>query len=217
MDSINSDSNNPSSSSSNTDDRVPEHDDAILSDTESQTEGKPSPQLAVANQQHPSPSTETEGSPSPVRPKKRAIETMLDGEEDKTDCIVVEKHPPPLPTKQNTPPSSPSAMKISSPSYTTPFIDRPLYDKGDASYDQAHAFLERYRQQGDTLESGQPILEFFDKWVKETIPNAVCTVDALFGLLLETYDPKSDAPLVARIPLVMNQILQRKYIPHQRC
>lgn len=108
-------------------------------------------------------------------------------------------------------------MKISSPPYMTPFIDRPLYDKGDASYDQAHAFLERYRQQGDTLESGQPILEFFDKWLKETIPDAVFTVDALFGLLLETYDPKSDALLMARIPLVMNQILQRKYVPHKRC
>lgn len=134
---------------------------------------------------------------------------MLDGEEDNTDCIVVEKHPPPLPSRP-TPPSSPSAMKISSPPYIAPFIDQPMYDKGDTHYDQAHALLGQYRQTG-TSDARDSIQRFFDRWIKELRPDDVLIADALFVLLLETYDPTTDLALMERIPLVMNQILQRRY------
>jgi hypothetical protein len=61
------------------------------------------------------------------------------------------------------------------------------------------------------LGHGEPIQEFFDAWLRETKPNAVLVADALFSLLLEQYDPNTDGRLLARIPILMNQIVQRKY------
>src|SRR5271169_1053000 len=133
------------------------------SDTEdSQTEGKPSPPpppppppplattapATIPSLQQPatrqqSPSTDTDRSTSPTRSKKRAIDTMLEGEEDK-ECIVMEKQPapPPLPKRQ-TPPSPAKSKMSSSSSPTSPthppatFIDHALHAKGDLHYEQA--------------------------------------------------------------------------------
>src|SRR5271169_6630508 len=132
------------------------------SDTEdSQTEGKPSPPpppppppsataapATIPSLQQPatrqqSPSTDTDRSTSPTRSKKRAIDTMLEGEEDK-ECIVMEKQPapPPLPKRQ-TPPSPTKSKMSSSSSPTSPthppatFIDHALHAKGDLHYEQA--------------------------------------------------------------------------------
>lgn len=197
------------------------------SDTEdSHTEGKPSPPppppssaptgppLATRQQ---SPSTDTDRSASPTRSKKRAIDTMLDGEEDK-ECIVMEKQPPPPLPKRQTPPS-PTKSKVSSSSsplspLASTFMDRPLYIKGDVNYDQAASLLDSYRQCDGILATGAPILNFFDQWIKEVKSNYVHVADALFDLLLENYNPATDEQLVSRIPLVMNQILQKKYPPH---
>lgn len=73
--------------------------------------------------------------------------------------------------------------------------------------------LDQYRLGNGGLENEAPILEFFDKWIKEVKPGSVAIADALFDCLLEEYNPTTDERLVARIPLVMNQILQRKYFP----
>jgi hypothetical protein len=201
------------------------------SDTEeddSHTEGKPSPPPkksstvlpsaippllpAIQDERRHSPSTDTDQSTSPTRSKKRAIDTMLDGEEDK-ECIVLEK--PPLPKRQS-PPSPTKSAKMSSSSPSSPsspptFMDHALYVKGDANYDQACTLLDSYRLHEGILENGAPILDFFDQWIKDTNPNSVYVVDALFDLLLEDYNPTMDEQLLSRIPLVMNQILQRKY------
>lgn len=206
------------------------------SDTEeeddSHTEGRPSPPPpkstvissakapllpAIQDERRHSPSTDTDRSASPTRSKKRAIDTMLDGDEDK-ECIVMEK--PPLPKRQ-TPPSPTKSAKTSSSSPSSPsspptFMDHAIYVKGDANYDQACTLLDSYRQYEGTLETGAPILDFFDQWIKEINPSSVNIVDALFELLLEDYNPTTDEQLVSRIPLVMNQILQRKYF-HPRC
>jgi hypothetical protein len=198
----------------------------IQSDTDSYTEGKSSPQLATLHnslqpastttpiQQHDSPSAQTDGSTgSPTRSKKRAIDTMLDGEEDK-ECIVIEKPHPPLPKRQ-TPPSSPTKTKIPSPHAITPlhmsFADTALYTRDDDDYIYAYKLLVTYRQRDEPLDIGEPIQEFFDAWLRETKPNAVFVADALFSLLLEQYDPTTDERLLARIPIIMNQIVQRKY------
>lgn len=195
--------------------------DSIHSDASSHTEGRPSPTPATRPPQtatairHDSPSTETEGSTaSPTRSKKRAIDTMLEGEEDK-ECIVMEKPPPPLPKRQTPPsPSKPKPLTSpSSPSFIPTFLDQPICSPDDVNYDQACALLDSYRQHDGILEPGAPILDFFDKWIKELKPNSIFVADALFELILEHYDPSKDEPLVARIPLVMNQILQRKYVP----
>jgi hypothetical protein len=190
-------------------------------DGSSHTEGKPSPpvnattslQPATLAQRH-SPSTDTDQSTSPTRSKKRAIDTMLDGEEDK-ECIVMEKPPPPLP-KRSTPPEPPLKPKISSPTSSSTnmisFIDSPLYKEGDLNYDRACQLFESHRQHEGILENGSPVLEFFDKWIKDIHPNSVNVADALFKLLLDGYDPTLDEQLVARIPLVMNQIIQRKLV-----
>lgn len=85
-----------------------------------------------------------------------------------------------------------------------------MYDKGDTHYDQAHTLLGQYRQTG-TSDARDSIQRFFDRWIKELRPDDVLIADALFVLLLETYDPTTDLALMERIPLVMNQILQRKY------
>jgi hypothetical protein len=190
-------------------------------DGSSHTEGKPSPPINATNSLQPatlaqrhSPSTDTDRSTSPTRSKKRAIDTMLDGEEDK-ECIVMEKPPPHLP-KRSTPPSPPLKSKISSstsqPTNLIPFIDGPLYKEGDLNYDQACQLFESFRQHDGILENRSPILKFFDEWIKEVHPNSINVVDALFKLLLDNYDPTLDEQLVARIPLVMNQILQRKLV-----
>lgn len=89
-------------------------------------------------------------------------------------------------------------------------MDTPLYIKGDANYEIAQTLLQQYRLENGALENGAPVLEFFDKWIKEIQPGAIIIADALFDLLLEEYNPTTDELLVARIPLVMNQILQRK-------
>jgi hypothetical protein len=183
---------------------------------DSHTEGKPSPPLTQPSLQpvirHRSTSASTDRSASPTRSKKRAIDTMLEGEEDK-ECIVLEK-PPPLP-KRSTPPSpiKPKVSSPTSPSSSSTFIEQPLYVKGDSNYEQAGNLLGTYREYHGVLETGAPILEFLDIWIKEARPNAILVADALFDLLLEEYDPELDERLVARIPLVMNQILQRKYHP----
>ena len=91
------------------------------------------------------------------------------------------------------------------------FLDHPLYVRGDANFDVAKDLLEEYRRGDGVLENGAPIFEFFDKWIKEVRMGSVAVADALFDLLVESYDPTTDERLVARIPLVMNQILQRKY------
>lgn len=210
-----------------TDTGTHQHDDtqSLHSDASSHTQGKPSPapphsprrhtQTAQSTQQqHDSPSTETEGSTaSPTRSKKRAIDTMLEGEDDK-DCIIMEKPPPPLPKRQT--PPSPSRARLSrsppSPTSSPSFLDHSLYAKDDVNYDQACALLDSYRQHEGILEPGAPILDFFDKWIKEQNPDSIYVADALFDLILENYDSSTDEPLVARIPLIMNQILQRKYI-----
>lgn len=198
------------------------YDDTELfhSDASSHTQGRPSPdppqfplQTATAIP-HDSPSAETEGSTaSPTRSKKRAIGTMLEGEEDK-ECIVMEKPPPPLPKRQT--PPSPSRAKLSksppSPTSSLTFLDQSLYTKDDNNYDQACALLDSYHQHEGILEPGAPILDFFDKWIKEQNPDSIYVADALFDLIVENYDSSKDEPLVARIPLIMNQILQRKYI-----
>jgi hypothetical protein len=198
--------------------------DSIHSDISSHTEGKPSPapgsppQPGSATQQH-SPSADTEGSiASPTRSKKRAIDTMLEGEEDK-ECIVMEKPPPPLPKRQT--PPSPSKAKAPrsppSPTAAPSYLDQPLYSKDDVGHDEACALLDSYRQHEGILEPGAPILDFFDKWIKELKLNSIAVADALFALILESYDPSTDEPLVARIPLVMNQILQRRhFVPQSR-
>ena len=192
--------------------------DSIHSDASSHTEGRPSPAPDIPSPKtgiairHESPSTETEGSTaSPTRSKKRAIETMLEGEEDK-ECIVLEKHPPPLPKRQTPPsPSKPkSPVSPASPTSAPTFLDQPLCTKEDVNYDQACALLDSYRQHEGILDPRAPILDFFDKWIKDLKPNSIFVVDALFDLILETYDSSTDEPLVARVPLVMNQILQRK-------
>ena len=90
-------------------------------------------------------------------------------------------------------------------------MDHSLYVKGDANYDQACTLLDSYRLHEGVLENGAPILDFFDLWIKEVNPKSVNIVDALFDLLLEDYNPTTDEQLLSRIPLVMNQILQRKY------
>jgi hypothetical protein len=190
------------------------------SDSDSHTEGKPSPQalprLAPAARQS-TPSTETDGSSSPTRSKKRAIATMLDGDEDK-ECIVVEKQaPPPLPKRQIDPPMSPISPTHStrsppaSPGNT--YLDHPLYTKDDDHYDVALKLLQGYRDSDGILENGAPILDFFDQWIKESKVGLICVADALFELLLETYEPATDVALISRIPLIMTQILQRKYNP----
>lgn len=93
----------------------------------------------------------------------------------------------------------------------------PLYVRGDANYEAAQTILQQYRlETGELVENGAPVLEFFDKWIKEVKPGSVIIADALFDLLLEEDDPTTDERLVARIPLVMNQILQRKCLPLQR-
>ena len=206
-----------------------QHNDTEEED-DSHTEGKPSPPLppkssstglpsaippllpAIQDERRHSPSTDTDQSASLTRSKKRAIDTMLDGEEDK-ECIVMEK--PPLPKRQ-TPPSPTKSAKMSSsspslPSSPSTFMDHAIYVKGDANYDKACALLDSYRQHEGILENGAPILDFFDQWIKEINPNSVNIVDALFDLLLEDYNPTTDEQLLSRIPLVMNQILQRKY------
>lgn len=196
-------------------------------DDDSHTEGKPSPPPksstvlpsaippllpAVRDERRHSSSTDTNRSTSPTRSKKRAIDTMLDGEEDK-ECIVMEK--PPLPKRQ-TPPSPTKSAKTSSSSPSSPsspptFMDHAIYVKGDVNYEQACALLDAYRQHEGILETGAPILDFFDQWIREVNPSSVNIVDALFDLLLENYNPTTDEQLLSRIPLVMNQILQRKY------
>jgi hypothetical protein len=210
-----------------------------LSDAEdSQTEGKPSPPAPSSNtasasgsaipllqaairQESPSTTntTDTDRSTSPTRSKKRAIETMLDGEEDK-ECIVMEKQPPPPLPKRHTPPSTPTKSKISSSSssgsssskpLSPTFMDQPLYMKGDGNYERACGLLQSYRQINGVLGNGAPILDFFDQWIKEIKSNSINVADALFDELLEGYNPGTDEQLVSRIPLVMNQILQRKY------
>lgn len=197
---------------------LPHSDTEDYDEESSHTEGKPSPPVNPKNSLQPekltqrhSPSTDTDRSTSPTRSKKRAIDTMLDGEEDK-ECIILEK-PPPQPPKRSTPPS-PLKSKISP---TTPsavnliqFIDCPLYKEGDLNYDHACQLFESHRQYDGSLENGSPILEFFDKWIKEIHPNSIYVADALFKLLLDNYDPTVDEQIVARIPLLMNQILQRK-------
>jgi hypothetical protein len=195
------------------------------SDTEeSRTEGRPSPppqppQQSPKSPPHnatespiKSPSAETEESGSShIRSKKRAIDTMLEGEED-NECISVEKQQaPPLPKRQ-TPPSgikSKVSTPPSPPSNTTTFIDHPLYSKDDDCHQRVRILLEQYRQ-NDGLESGMSVFDFLDKWIKETTPDAIKYADALFELLLEDYNPATDERLVARICLVMSQILQRK-------
>ena len=142
---------------------------------------------------------------------------MLDGEEDKECINVQEKPPPPLPKRNSSkspiksarlvPPSPPSAITANT------FMDHPLYTKGDANHEFARGMLDQYRLGNGGLENEAPILEFFDKWIKEVKPGSVAIADALFDCLLEEYNPTTDERLVARIPLVMNQILQRKYFP----
>lgn len=201
--------------------------ESIVSDTDSHTEGKPSPPLSplqektlqpatALTQQHDSPSATTDGSiGSPSRSKKRAIETMLDGEEDK-ECIVMEKPPPPLPKRQ-TPPSSPTKPKAPSPQTTSnlhmSFMDHSLYTLDDNNYMHACKLLRAYRERGGGLLTDDYVQSFFDTWVKETRTNAVQIADALFDILLESYDPATDERLLAKIPLVVNQVLQRKYRP----
>jgi hypothetical protein len=199
--------------------------ESIQSDTDSHTEGKPSPPLATLHnslqpapntapiQHHDSPSAQTDASTSsPTRSKKRAIDTMLDGEEDK-ECIVIEKPHPPL-AKRQTPPPSPTKTKIPSPQTAplhTYFADQTLYTLDDSNYTYAYKLLSSYRKGNGLLEKGEPIQEFFNAWLRETKPNAALVADALFTLLLEQYDPTTDERLLARIPVIMNQIVQRKF------
>src|SRR5271170_5403549 len=194
-------------------------------EAESQTEGKPSPPHIPTIPTNTTPKTnnpntsEAVRSPSlsPTRSKKRAIDTMLDGEEDKECINVQEKPPPPLPkrTSSQSPVKSARLAPPSPPSVITAntFMDHSLYIKGDANFEFAREMLDQYRLGNGGLDNGGPILEFFDKWIKEIKPGSVVIADALFDLLLEEYNPTTDEPLVARIPLVMNQILQRKYSP----
>jgi hypothetical protein len=94
-------------------------------------------------------------------------------------------------------------------------LDQPLCSKDDVCHDEACALLDSYRQHEGILEPGAPILDFFDKWIKELKLNSIAVADALFALILESYDPSTDEPLVARIPLVMNVILQRRHFVPQ--
>lgn len=205
------------------------------SDDESYTAGRPSPEPLTQKPkpQHPL-STESSslpnvtGSPiksspspessptSPIRSKKRAIGTMLEGEDSK-ECISVERQPaPPLPKRQ-TPPTgikAKMATTMASPplsSYVT-FIDLPMYLRDEESHQEMRKMLDSYRQ-GDGKDSGMSIFDFLDKWIKETWPNAIKHADGLFEILIEDYHPATDERLVARICLVMSQILQRKSFP----
>jgi len=209
------------------------HSDITEEEEESQTEGKPSPPLVstitkssisittttttTTTTKAKTPPRDRSQSHSPIRSKKRAIDTMLDGEEDKECINVQEKPPPPLPkrTSSQSPVKSARLAPPSPPSVITAntFMDHSLYIKGDANFEFAREMLDQYRLGNGGLDNGGPILEFFDKWIKEIKPGSVVIADALFDLLLEEYHPTTDEPLVARIPLVMNQILQRKYSP----
>ena len=207
------------------------HSDITEEEEESQTEGKPSPPLVstitkssisittttttTTTTKAKTPPRDRSQSHSPTRSKKRAIDTMLDGEEDKECINVQEKPPPPLPKRNSSqsplksarlaPPSPPSVITANT------FMDQPLYTKGDANYESARDMLDQYRLENGELENEAPILGFFDKWIKEIKPGSVSIADALFDCLLDEYNPIVDDRLVARIPLVMNQILQRKY------
>lgn len=209
------------------------HSDITEEEEESHTEGKPSPPLVstitkssisvttttTTTTKAKSPPRDRSQSHSPTRSKKRAIDTMLDGEEDKECINVQEKPPPPIPkrTSSQSPVKSARLAPPSPPSVITAntFMDHPLYIKGDANFEFAREMLDQYRLENGGLDNGGPILEFFDKWIKEIKPGSIVIADALFDLLLEDYNPTTDEPLVARIPLVMNQILQRKYSPQQ--
>ena len=206
-----------------------------------------SPVAIAVHQQHISPSAPTNRSLSPTRSKKRAIETMLDGDSDEESPQQIKlspkqhnPQPPPLPKRgspnalttetattatttaaKQTRPVSPSATKSKSTSPTSPShpatvgpvavvpTDSPLYVRGDVHYEAARELLRGYRERGGSV--GAPVFDFFDGWVREVEVGAVSVADALFELLLEEYDPATDEALVTRIPMLITQILQRKY------
>jgi hypothetical protein len=133
-----------------------------------------------------------ESSPS----KKRAIDTMLADDPQKDDG------PPPLPKRQT--PPNPARHK---PALPLSFLDHALSPE-DATRDRAQALLDGFRLDRGLADS-DPIPVLFDRWVREIEPDGILVVDALFDLLLSGAQPDDD-PLVARVPLLMNQILQRR-------
>jgi hypothetical protein len=211
-----------------------EDDDDDEQEQDSHTEGKPSPPHTPRPRPRPRPRPQRptqifipivnkspsvrDRSHSPTRSKKRAISTMLDGEEDKECINVAEKPAPPLPKRntskspiKSTRPSPPSPAATATAITGNTVLDTPLYVRGDAAYETALEMLLQYRKNSrGGLDPGEPVLVFFNEWLKESRPNLVVTVDALFDLLLEQYNPLTDDRLVVRIPLFMNQILQRK-------
>ena len=186
-------------------------DDPGQSDAESQTVGKSSPESEHQRSQSPE---STDHSNSPSKSKKRAIDTMLDGDEDRENGVGDKQGPPSL--KRMTPPSPTKTKASSSPNQLSQvlvlnFINEPLHIKGDNNYDVAYRLLQSCRRsEGVLSEEAQ---DFFEQWITEGGYNSIYVADALLVLLLEQYDPSTDVPLVHRIAVVMSQILQRKYVP----
>jgi hypothetical protein len=88
--------------------------------------------------------------------------------------------------------------------------DVPLYVTGDAWSEAARELLAGYRERKGGMDA--PVFDFFDGWVREVDGGeGVFIADALFEQLLEEYDPEMDGALVTRIPILITQILQRKY------
>jgi hypothetical protein len=119
--------------------------------------------------------------------------------------------PPPLPKRQ-TPPAAVRAAPTSPPASVNAnnFLDASPYRPEDRYFEQAETFLKEYREN----RNAPAVSQFLENCIKQTLPNRLAVLDALFDMLCQNYDPELYETLVPRLSHMMNQILERTYDTH---